>query len=117
MTSPTAITNIRSSFIDIYLDTEEPTVEAPPALKKKRARPQKMMSYKYIQTWKFFANLVATRSVEEMRELLVTGVELPNLRMVKIEGEHPVPSFDSFMARLEERRLNSWDVPESPEQY
>lgn len=31
----------------------------------------------------------------ELQDLLAAGVEFPELRMVKIEAEHPVPGLDS----------------------
>lgn len=52
-----------------------------------------------------------------MQELLVASVEFPDLRMVKIKAEHPIPSFNNLVARLDEQRPSNWDIPLSPEQY
>lgn len=37
--------------------------------------------------------------------------------MLKVEPEHLISSVDGLLARLEEHRLSSWDVPPSFEQY
>lgn len=55
------------------------------------------MVYKYPRARKFFDNLLSRHSVEEMPELLVVGVELPNFEMVKIEAEHPMPGLDNLL--------------------
>lgn len=47
------------------------------------------MVYKYPRAPKFFASLGSTHSVEEKHELLVVGIEFPDLAMLKIEVEHP----------------------------
>lgn len=49
--------------------------------------------------------------MEEIWELLVAGVKFPNLGMVTIEVEHPVPSFDNLVAKLDEWRPSNWDTP------
>lgn len=60
------------------------------------------MVYKY-PCVKFFDSLLSTHSVEEMNKLLVARVEFPDLRLVKIDAEHPMLDFDNLLARLEER--------------
>lgn len=52
-----------------------------------------------------------------MHELLLVGLEFPNLGMVKIEQDHPIPYVDNLVARLNERLSSNWHVPPSPEQY
>lgn len=54
--SPTESTYFESYFANISLDVEEPAVEAPPPLKKKRVGLEKRMSYKYPRAWKFLEN-------------------------------------------------------------
>lgn len=44
----------------------------------------------------------SSNSIEEMHELLVAGLELPNLGMVKIELNHPILNVDSLIAKLNE---------------
>lgn len=51
-----------------------------------------------------------------MQELLVAGVEFPDLGMVKLEVEHPVPDLElSCPARR--ARPSNWDIHTSAEQY
>lgn len=82
-------TNMGSYFTDIGLDIEEPMPEGLPPTKKKKVWPEKRMVYKYPHGPKFFASLASTHSVEEKHELLVVGIEFPDLAMLKIEVEHP----------------------------
>lgn len=42
-----------------------------------------------------------------MPELLTPSLKFPDLRVVKIEADHPVPGFDSFVAKLDEQCLSS----------
>lgn len=70
LTSPIQSIDFGIYFGDIGLGVEELFVEAPPALKKKK-------------TTGVEKRLVLTHSVEEMRELLVAGLEFHDLGMVK----------------------------------
>lgn len=52
-----------------------------------------------------------------MLELLVAGVEFPDLGTAKIEVEHTVFGFDNLVATLKEQHPSTLDIPTSPEQY
>lgn len=73
-----------SYFADICLDVEEPKIEGPSPMKKKKVGAERRMVYKYPypHASEFFANLASTRSMEEMQELLVVDMEFPDLRTV-----------------------------------
>lgn len=94
-TLPIVSTGFRIYFVNIGFDMEKPTVEVLHPSKKKVGL-EKRMPYKYPRARKIFTDLVATHSMEEIRELLVVGIEFPDLGIVKIEAEHPVPSFKKF---------------------
>lgn len=55
--------------------------------------------------------------IEGLCELLVAGVEFPDLGLVKIEPNHLVPSAHSLFTQLEERRPRDWDIFAYREQY
>lgn len=55
--------------------------------------------------------------VEELHKLLVTGVEIPELGLVKIEADHSLPGVNILLTRLEEQNRSNWDVPIASEQY
>lgn len=95
---PTESTDIGSYFVDIGLGVEESTLEGPPT--KRRTRPKNRMVYKYPRAWKFLA----------IQELMVVGLEYPDLGIVKIEAEHPVLGLDNLVSRLDERRPSNWDI-------
>lgn len=54
-----------------------------------------------------------SHSVDELRELLIVGLEFLDLGLVKIEADHPVIGVDRLLTRLEEQRPSNWDVPTS----
>lgn len=62
------------------------------------------MAYKYPRQLnrKFFVELATTYIVGEVNGLLTVGMEFPELGMVKIEAEHPVPGVDRLVTILEE---------------
>lgn len=101
-TSRTKSIDFGSYFTDIGLKVEELSVEAPPASKKEKTIGEgKRFVYKYPKTRKHLYDLASTHSMDEIWELLVVALEFPDLRMVKIGAEHPVPSFYSLLARLD----------------
>lgn len=82
-------------FADIGLGVGEQTTEGPPSKKKKRTGSEGEMVYKYTQYRKVFDSLSSSHVVEQIHKLLVVAVEFSDLGLVKIEAEHPVPSFDN----------------------
>lgn len=53
----------------------------------------------------------------EIEELLSASLEFPNLGIVEVEAEHPIPGIDGLMTRIKEHCLSGWDIPSSPEKY
>lgn len=78
--------------------------KGPPPKKKKKTGSEVRTVYKYTGAWKFFESLQSSHSIKEIHELLVAGLEFSNLRMVKIEADHPVHGVGSLIARLNKRR-------------
>lgn len=109
---PTKRTNMGSYFANIDLDVEELMIEGPP-MKKKKAWPEKRIAYKYPRS----ENFLPTHSVEEIKELLVAGLEFSDLRMVKLEAEQFVPGLSNLVPRLNDRCPINWNIPTSFEQY
>lgn len=75
------------------------------------------MIYKCHLACKFFNDMSSSHTIEELHELLVMGLEFPDLGIVKRKANHPVHGFDSLLARLEERWPRNCDVSASHEQY
>lgn len=56
---------------------------------------------------------MTTLTPRELQDLLAAGMEFPELWMVKIEAEHPVPGLDQLCVNLERRRSTRFDVSAS----
>lgn len=85
-------------------------------LSRRRRQVLKEGDYEYPRASKFSHDMSTSYSIEELRELLVTKVEFPDLELVKIEAHHIVPGVDSFLAWLEDQRSSNSNVPASPNQ-
>lgn len=57
-------------------------------------RSDRRVAYKHPQARRFIADLMTTHTLGELQDLLVAGVEFPELGMVKIEAEHPIPGLE-----------------------
>lgn len=97
-------------FADIGLGDEEPFTEGRPFKKKKKMDP-KWAVYKYPNAQNFFDSLQSSHSIEEIHKLLAMGVEFLDLKMVKIETDHPLPAVDSLIAMLNEQLPSKQDSP------
>lgn len=107
-------------FEEIGLGAEETMAEVqvtPSSQQRKETtRSNQRVGYKYPQARRFIADLMTTHTPEELQDLLADGLEFPELGMVKIEVEHPVPGLDQLHATLEARRSTRFDLSASAEE-
>lgn len=61
------------------------------------------MAYKYPEAWRFLAELMIIHIPGELQEFLAADMEFSELRMAKIEVDHPVPYLDLLRVSLETR--------------
>lgn len=59
---------------------------------------------------------MVTHTPRELQDLLAASVEFPEMGMVKIETEHPVPSLDQLRITLENQISTRFDVSASAEE-
>lgn len=93
--SPAESTDFDVYYEEISLSIEESTIETlTPQKKKTCARVEKSEAYNYSRPRNFLADLMTTRMHEELQDLLSAGIDFPEVGIVKIEVEHPLPGLD-----------------------